>query len=609
MTAALRALSLLVVWLVAIPGWAQAAPEVSTALSAEVVEVDDSVTLELSVLYSAGPIPERPSLAAPDGFVVHGPPQIRRGWVSRNGVTRDLYQARWQLVAKKVGTHQLPAPTVQIEGRVVTGEGRTLKVVPPGQRAKRQRQPFGGFGGFLSGPMSGLDIDLRDLFPPEPEELTPTGEELSLTRAPDPHVFLRIVPSKTKAVVGEQITLDYWAYMRGVALRHGQPREAPLVDFARMDLDLPRQREVRTRVGGQLWMAQRFQRVAVFPLRAGRLETGRIELDVVLSGMGKREMTRRSNTVVIEVEEPPEAGRPPGYQLGDVGRFKLTATASPRETIVGETVSVMAKVTGVGQLPSQLAVPRRQGVEWLAPEKKQDIRDHNGRIHGWRTFGYAVRFTEPGTHDLGAIELPYFDPDKRAYEVARVDLGEIRVKPKPAGAAPPSAGPDDEPDPLASLGAPRPTLSAYEPRRDDGLDPRWLWSLALAPSLTVVAGGAFARGLTVLRERRRQRRDDPAALARRALAEVKGAADPRDAAAAAERALHLAIEAATGVKARGLLLTELGPRLRDRGLEEPMADEVVGLLEALGTARFAPSEDGADDLPRRTAALSKRLLA
>jgi hypothetical protein len=605
-----RAVIILVLLAIAAPGWAQASAQARSALSAEVVEVDDSVSLELSVSYdeSAG-IPERPSFQAPEGFTVIGP-HVWRGEVRDliTGTRQPIFRARWQLVANKAGSYTLPAPTVHFDGRLTTGQALTLKVVPPGQGARERKRGFGGFGGFFAGPQTGLDIDLRDLFPAVPQELSPTGEELALARAPDPHVFLRIVPSKTEAVVGEQITLDYWAYMRGVALRHGQPREAPLVDFARMDLDLPRPTDVRTRVGGQLWTAQRFQRIAVFPLRTGKLQTGSIELDVVLPGMGRREIVRRSNTVVIEVKEPPRDGRPPGYELGDVGRFKLAATVSPRETVVGETVSVQVKVTGVGQIPGKIHLPKRQGVNWLDPEKKEDIRDHNGRVHGWRSFGYAVRFSEPGTHDLGALELPHYDPEAGAYEVARVELGKIRVKPKPKG-SPNATDSPDEPDPLASLGAPRATLSAFESRRDDGLDPRWLWSLALLPPLSVVGTGFLARALSSLRERRRHRRIDPAALARRALGEAREAGDPRDAAAAAERALHLAIEARTGVKARGLLLADLGPHLRDRGLDAALADDVVALLDELGTARFAPAEESADNIPRGAESLVKKLLA
>src|SRR5690606_18602663 len=114
------------------------------------------------------------------------------------------------LVANQVGTFEIAAPTVTFEGRLLRGEAHTVKVVPPGQAARKRRQPFGGFGGFFLPPQTSFDFDLRELLPVEPPE--PTNERLSMTRAPDPHVFLRLIPSKTKAVVGEQITLEYWAY-------------------------------------------------------------------------------------------------------------------------------------------------------------------------------------------------------------------------------------------------------------------------------------------------------------------------------------------------------------------------------------------------------------
>ena len=39
---------------------------------------------------------------------------------------------------------------------------------------------------------------------------------------------------------------------------------------------------------------------------------------------------------------------------------------------------------------------------------------------GTRTFSYVVRVHKPGSIDLGEVRLPYYDPDRKTYEIAQV---------------------------------------------------------------------------------------------------------------------------------------------------------------------------------------------
>ena len=39
---------------------------------------------------------------------------------------------------------------------------------------------------------------------------------------------------------------------------------------------------------------------------------------------------------------------------------------------------------------------------------------------------------EPGKIDLGEVSLPYYDPKRHAYAIARAKLGEIEVKNNPS---------------------------------------------------------------------------------------------------------------------------------------------------------------------------------
>lgn len=602
------------------------APSVTAVLDTDEVELGSPFRVELRAEVSEGSAPTDPQLSAPSEFVVSGPNQSSSGVrVQISGgraQTRRTMSATWFLVPSELGTFTIPSPTVVIDGEQVRATGSlTIKVVAVGQGAARPRsRAFGGFGSFFGGGSifdfgSGVQDDIWNEEADDPTELEPKARELMLPQEPDEYVFLRLIPDKKRAVIGEQVTLSYYVYFRA-DMRLTDQREPPLTDFLRMELDrspangFGDDRPIITSVGRWRYHVKLLDQVAVFPLRAGLVSTGQLTGKFAGTRFGNRELSRTSNEVEIQVVEPPQEGRPPGYHMGDVGRFKLTAEVAPRETRVGDTVSVRVRLSGVGRLPSRLDVPERTGVEWLDPEKREEISSRGGKIGGTRTFGYAVRFREAGEVQLGDVELSYWDPKAQKYETATVELGRVRVKPgDPKDAA--EEADEQEGDPFAALAKPRRTLGEYQPDADDGLSPLFLWTLLAVPPLGIalsqIAGGAFRS----LGRRRRERREDPARLADKALREAGKEKDAKAAAAAYERALHLAIESASGIKSRGVLLGELAGKLRAQQIDEALADDAVTVIERCQQMRFDPHIDdaAADDLARLAKKTIKALLA
>jgi len=616
--------------------WAQARVEVSAGLSADEVEVGEAFTVELKAMTESGSTPSNPSLQVPPGFSVAGPSVSSRTMAtfgSGGSVVMRGIGASWTLMASQTGTYTIASPTVIIEGQTYTATGRLrVKVVKKGSLSRRRRDPFGfqfpgapksPFGGLLGGrrrfggrfghsfPFQ-IDDDELEEDPDEPVELAPKARRLALSEEPDPYVFVRLVADKDAVVVGEQVTLSYYVYYR-TDLQLTVQREPPFSDFLRHGLDkAPGASEaVITSVARWRYHAKLLDQVALFPLRAGRLKTGVLTTKFKGRRFGSEQVERTSNNLEITVREPPVEGRPLGYRLGDVGRFTLNAKVTPRATRVGESIAVVARLEGVGALPPTLRIPERTGVEWLKPEKRDEIRERGGKIAGWRTFGYAVRIAQPGVQELGSIELPYFDPQRGEYQVASVDLGTVSVD-----AADPASLPDGglvldgEDGPFATLAKPRTSLRPHEPSSDVGFEPRLLWAFVLTPPLGVAATGLLLRAGRRWSLRRQDKKRDPAVMARAALGQMSKATDGKDRVAAAERALHLAIEAATAIRSRGVLLSELGDKLSARGLSREVVDQVVELLEHCTEVRFEPElrTEAADEVVRTAKRLTRELL-
>ncbi|MDI1477405.1 BatD family protein [Polyangium sp. y55x31] len=606
---------------------AHADPQVTTRVSARKVEVGEPFSVQLSALVTPGePIPNDPRLAPPAGATIQGGPAVGTSMVSINGSTRVGIDASWQLVSNAPGRVKIPAPSVLWQGKRVSGQAVEVEVVPASGR-RRPQSPFllpggpGLFGQIFGGHDPFADDDDDD----EPQPAL--DEKLELKTAPDPYVFLHARADKKEAVVGEQVTVSFYIYQR-VNVEMAPARDASMTDFIRMSMISTPGFEppFRTRAGGKTYMARLIDRVALFPVRTGDLHVGPMTIKFSGQHVG-RMVDRSSEDLVIHVTEPPRAGRPPGYVLGDVGRFSLSATVEPRRLTQGGSIAVTVQVKGSGNFPQTLAVPARTGVEWLDPEKRESIGPQGAIITGYRSFGYVVRIQEQGQVELGKIDLPYWDPTSKRYEVASVELGKVDVAPsatpdpRASASASPSAAPGADPaapkgeaDPFATLPAPRATLGAFIAPSAPLFDGASLYVVIAAPPLAYGLLATAAAGARRLRSRRAAGASSPTRLANVALDEADQArerGDTKALSAAVERAIHHAIKAATDLESRGILLGDLTKELEDAGVSEDLASRTRSLLDEASALRFDPGASAAslEELAKRGRAVVRDLLA
>jgi hypothetical protein len=604
-----------------VAGSARAAdPQISVGIGADSAEVGEPFTIELKALVEQGTAPPRdPQMPPPAGLtVVEGPSistQMMMNSFGARATVRTGIGATWALTGSKPGRYTIPSPTVVVGGKRYGGGPLSIQITPATGRP-RQRQ---GSSPFLmpGGPGFGFNWPFQN--DTQTEDTLPTAPELTLPAARDEVAFLHATADKLNVVVGEQVTISFYTYVRYEAALRNDPHptarfEAPLADFLRVPLikNPGTDRPSSATAGGQRYVTRLFDRVAVFPLHAGDLHTGSMRLTFGGS-RGVSFGDRSSEDLVIRVTEPPRTGRPPGYALGDVGQqLALTASVQPRRLEQGGSLAVTLRVEGKGNVPQVVRLPERVGVEWLDPEKKEGLDAPNGVVGGWRTLGYVVRIKESGTVDLGEVTLPYWDPGARTYQVARARLGTVEVTPvaptiDPVTKVQTNVGDGPKVDAFATFPPARSTLGAYTPPRARLLDGGALWFLMAAPPLLVGVMGAGSSAVRRARARRASAKDTPAALAAQALRDAAAAeagGDAKALCAALERAVHLAIEGATGLKSRGVMVAELAAELERRGVSRALGDEAAGALADAEAIRFDPVPDTA-----RTRELATRVRA
>jgi hypothetical protein len=264
-------------------------------------------------------------------------------------------------------------------------------------------------------------------------------------------------------------------------------------------------------------------------------------------------------------------------------------------------VSVQVELCGEGNLPTKLKVPSQKGIDCLEPTGLDHVSVRGGRIGGTRTFSYVVRLTEPGRIDLGEITLPFFNPSTERYEVAKAPLGSVEVSGSPKQ--------EDAQNQAGTVSGAERLLALSSLRRDLGAKPEPKSYLSDTPSFflwVLVPPGLVGLGFVLLaagrraRSRLRAREASKLKKARAALGEAKSMAKDGkqgDAASEIERALYLALEGVSGVKARGLLRHELPGALAAVGLSDELGQNAVRLLERCDSMRFTKDDAiGVEDL-------------
>ncbi|RYZ04348.1 MAG: hypothetical protein EOO73_24030 [Myxococcales bacterium] len=597
------ALTAAVLAVVAAASSARAEVSMSTEVRPRQVEVNARFILQLRASASAGEQVGTPNLKLPPGITGSGPNIGQQSQISIvNGrMTQSVgISATWVLSASKPGKYKLGPVSIQTDQGVVSDRVVTVEVVPQGSLPA----PLGGQPGTLD-PFNMLrgmggpgfpgfpDLDEQPAAPQLPE----LPSEFRVERPLDPIAFLRARAVPKKVVVGEQVTLGVYAYAGRGSFEPGVMGEPSRNDFLAFNLmeDARQLQGYQFDLEGQRWITAKIAEFALFPLKAGKLKAGEMTMGFVGRNYSRdpRGVERKSQAIEIRVVEPPLEGRPPGYKLGDVGTdYRLSVQVEPREVPAGGSVSVVAKLKGIGNLPYSLLVPEQHGVRFLEPQLVEQIAPQRGVVQGFRTFTYVVELSEPGERDLGEVTLPYWDPKAKGYAVARAALGVVKV----TGSAkkPNVAGASRDPTPgarLRSLVTPPPKLSTTRaPARREWPAERNYWLVLLGLPLTTLLGFAIGDLFKKLRQRVAQRSGSLSAALEEALSQLTRAARAGDAAqtaSAAERALFLSIEKGTGIKARGLLKAKLAETLTAANVPADAAEDAARLLDHCDELRFA----------------------
>jgi len=299
-------------------------------------------------------------------------------------------------------------------------------------------------------------------------------------------ILLEVHPAKTRVYLHEAVPITVTLLVGAVSARNiGYPRldggGLHTTEFSppRLSSVIRNDREYTT-----------YEFTATLnPRKSGEVELGSVELhyDLLLPGGGAaaffgggepRSMTARSNPVTLSVMPLPTRGRPVGF-TGAVGQFTLERQTSPTAPRTGDAISLMTRITGVGNIDNfsceSISLP---GVR-VYPPKAMRTPD--------RLTCEQILMTEAtiGEMIIPATSISFFDPRAGRYRTASsppITLAATGVAVRPTQVVAP-----------ASLLSRHPASAPMGPSR-------WLlWiALAIMPLAVVLAIRLISRRLRVV---------------------------------------------------------------------------------------------------------------
>ncbi len=368
---------------------------------------------------------------------------------SVNGRVTSFTSYLFQVQAEHPGEFTIPPVKVSINGRVRKTEPITLTVSSGGNfqsRSRTQQAPVASRrGGDSSSANSRQD-----------------------SRGESAPVFLRVLPRKALSYVGELVPMEIRAYFRqGLQATLNTLPTLSGTAFAFQDLEKkPKQTEeiidgipytvltwytaVAAVKEGEHQVAAELNATLLLPERSRRNRSpfGRSLFDDdffngVFAGAREENVTLKNPRLKIRIMPLPKLGKPDNFS-GAVGHFTLSASATPKKSMVGDPITIKMSIKGAGNFDrvSSPSLDVSDGWKTYTPTtsfKPEDSAGYRGR----KSFEQAIIPLDASIKEIPPVEFSYFDTKSEKYVTLKTNPVKVDIVPGIAysKAAPQSQGP------------------------------------------------------------------------------------------------------------------------------------------------------------------------
>ena len=336
------------------------------------------------------------------------------------------------LQANQEGSFHIGSASLNVKGTKISSEPFDIKVIPDdGSHAA----PTGGSGS--------------------------TNQGQSQQNTNDPQVsgkdlFLRVIPSKKSAYVGEQIVLTYKLYTKVPVSSVSLSKMPSYAGFWTKDIsdNSGTLRQSSEYINGIEYTSAEVNKVIIVPQRSGKLTLDPMTLECIAQVRTERNNSRSmdpfdvffndpffnrnivnvkkeltSQTITLEVKNLPENAKPASF-AGAVGNYNFKSDIDKTELSTNEAVTITLTVSGTGnvellQMPTPVFPP---DFEVYDPKITTSTDVGSQGLTGTKKAEYLAIPRRAGSFTIPAIEFSYFNPSNESYQTLSSEPYEIQVE-------------------------------------------------------------------------------------------------------------------------------------------------------------------------------------
>ena len=338
----------------------------------------------------------------------------------------------YALQAYQEGTVHVGSASLTVKGNKITSQPFDIKVIPDdGSHAA----PSGG------GTSSGQGQSQQNT-----TDSQVSGKDL----------FLRVIPSKKSAYVGEQVVLTYKLYTKVPVSSVSLSKMPSYAGFWTKDIsdNSGTLKQSSEYINGIEYTTAEIQKVIVVPQRSGKLALDPMTMECIAQIRTERNNNRSmdpfeaffndpffnrnivnvkkelsSQALTLEVKNLPENGKPASF-AGAVGNYSFKSDIDKTELSTNEAVTLTLTVSGTGnvellQMPEPVFPP---DFEVYDPKISTSTNVGPQGLTGTKKAEYLAIPRRAGSFTIPSVEFSYYNSSTDSYEVLSSDPYEIKVE-------------------------------------------------------------------------------------------------------------------------------------------------------------------------------------
>jgi hypothetical protein len=368
--------------------------------SATTVEVGQQFEVEFSLDASCSQL----TPPAFTGFSAYGPSQSTSiSYI--NGKMSESMSTSYTLVATAEGTYTIGPATVKCGSKTFTSNPLTIKVekgATGNTSSQTNNNPSQPGNSSAQAPVSGGNKNL----------------------------FIRLIPSKSKVYVGEELSATLKIYFRVNIEPQWQQTNPDYSGFYTLDIPNTKNQLTPTRenMDGVAYSTVEIPQKILFPQHSGKIKIEPLGGEFVVEqavksnnifqqffgGSQRVPYTIKSEPVTIDVTPLPKTEKD---FSGAVGELSLKGSLDKNNVKANEAVNLTITVSGSGNLKliDTLPIKFPPDFDHYDPKISDHFTINTSGVSGSRTFSYLIIPRHPGSFKISPVEFTYFNPKKKEY--------------------------------------------------------------------------------------------------------------------------------------------------------------------------------------------------